>query len=37
MSNKREVLERLLALANDKCNKFESERAYAKYLELKTQ
>lgn len=35
--DRKSVLEKLLALANDKCNKFESERAYAKYLELKAQ
>ncbi len=33
--DRKSVLEKLLALANDKCNKFESEGAYAKYLELK--
>lgn len=26
--DKKSVLEKLLALANDNCNKFESERAY---------
>lgn len=35
MSTGREKLEKLLALANDKCNKFVSEMAYKKYLELK--
>lgn len=35
MSTKREILEKLLALANDSCSKYESELAYAKYLALK--
>lgn len=34
--DKKSILEKLLALANDKCNAFESERAYLKYLELKS-
>ena len=35
MSNPREKLEKLLALANDKCNSFESAIAYKMYLKLK--
>lgn len=35
MSNVHEKLEKLLALANDKCNSFESVLAYKKYLKLK--
>lgn len=35
--NKREILDKLLALAQDNCNKFESERAYQKFLKLKAQ
>lgn len=35
MSSSREKLEKLLALANDKCNSFESAIAYKMYLKLK--
>lgn len=35
--DKKSILEKLLALANDNCNKFESERAYQKYLKLRSQ
>lgn len=35
MSSPREKLEKLLALANDKCNSFESAIAYKMYLKLK--
>ena len=35
MADKRSILEKLLALANDKCNSFESAMAYKMYLKLK--
>ena len=35
--DKRKVMENLLALANDKCNKFASAAAYAKYLKMKAE
>ena len=35
MSSTREKLEKLLALASDKCNSFESAIAYKMYLKLK--
>ena len=35
--DKRKIMENLLALANDKCNKFASAAAYAKYLKLKSE
>lgn len=36
MADKRSILEKLLALANDKCNSFESAMAYKMYLKLKS-
>ena len=35
--DKRKIMENLLALANDKCNKFASAAAYAKYLKMKAE